>query len=261
MANKVVSIEDRIPKLKEQRRKRANRRLLILIVVLFFVILGIVYFQSPLSKVGDVFIQGNGYTDSAIILEKSGITNQTPILMLREDKVEKHILSLPQLKSASIKTIFPNKVEITVKEYERIAYIAENDVFYALLENGEKISAYELHSPFSGPILKGFEEPDLLQLAAKQLSKLPLEIKNAMSEVVYSPKKTDRYRIVVYMNDGFEVHANLKTFSEKMVYYPSLIKQLDPNQRGILDMEVGLFFRSYSSQEEKVEESGEDHER
>ena len=48
---KVVSIEDRIPKLKQQRRKKANRRLILLLLLFFIFIAFILYFQSPLSHV------------------------------------------------------------------------------------------------------------------------------------------------------------------------------------------------------------------
>jgi cell division protein FtsQ len=50
------------------------------------------------------------------------------------------------------------------------------------------------------------------------------------------------------MNDGFEVRATLRTFSDKMVHYPSIISQLDPNKKGIIDLEVGSFFKAYESE-------------
>jgi cell division protein FtsQ len=47
------------------------------------------------------------------------------------------------------------------------------------------------------------------------------------------------------MNDGFEVSASIKSFSGKMAHYPSIISQLDPNKKGIIDLEVGSFFKAY----------------
>ena len=46
------------------------------------------------------------------------------------------------------------------------------------------------------------------------------------------PKETDDYRISLFMNDGFEVSATLRSFSEKMIHYPSIISQLDPKHKG-----------------------------
>ena len=76
----------------------------------------------------------------------------------------------------------------------------------------------------------------------KELDKLPSEILNSISEIYYSPKKTDLYHISLFMNDGFEVSATLRSFSEKMVHYPSIISQLDPNKKGLIDLEVGSYF-------------------
>lgn len=260
MANKVVSIEDRVPKLKEERKKRANRRLLILILLLFFIFACIAYFQSPYSKVGDVVIKGNMYTQSNQILQQSGLTEKPPLLLLKEERVKKNITTLPQLKSASMKVSFPNKVEIVVEEYERLAYLFEENGMKVLLENGESISLDGMVTQFSGPIVKGFDQKEHMKLLARQLAEMPTEVKNAISEIIYSPKKTDKYRIIAYMNDGFEVHASLRTFGSKMAYYPSIVKQLDPDVKGIIDMEVGLFFRSYQSMEEDGLESGEESE-
>ena len=97
-------------------------------------------------------------------------------------------------------------------------------------------------------------------MLSKQLSALPEEIEFHL-EIIHSPKKTDELSIIAFMNDGNEVHATLRTFAEKMQYYPALVKQLEPDQKGIIDMEVGTFFKSFDSDngdvdiEERREES------
>ena len=48
---------------------------------------------------------------------------------------------------------------------------------------------------------------------------MPEEIRNSISEIIYTPKKTDEYSINAFMNDGNEVRATLRTFAEKMKYY------------------------------------------
>jgi len=59
------------------------------------------------------------------------------------------------------------------------------------------------------------------------------------------------------MNDGNEVSATIRTFAKKMSHYPSIIGQLDPNQKGIINLEVGSFFKSYESEGAKTDDSGE----
>ncbi|CAH0311033.1 Cell division protein DivIB [Peribacillus frigoritolerans] len=85
----------------------------------------------------------------------------------------------------------------------------------------------------------------------EELDKLPDEIQNAISEIHYAPTKTDEYHIVMFMNDGFEVSATSRTLYEKMIHYPSIVSQLDPNVKGVIDLEVGSYFKAYEDAEQK----------
>lgn len=251
MAEKVISIEDRIPKLREKRKKRANRRLAFILFLFFLLMLSILYFQSPISRLDGMDVKGNRYVDRSAIVRASGLTEKTIVLNIDEEKVEKRILSLPEIKKATVKTVLPNHVEIRVVENERVGHLRKDGKTYVLLENGE-FTDPSGQAPLSlGPLLDQFDDPEIIEKAARELEQMPDEIRNAISEIIYSPSKTDPYRIIAFMNDGMEIHATLKTFAEKMEYYPSLIKQLEPGQKGIIDIQVGMFFRSYESGNEE----------
>ena len=56
---KVLSLEDRIPKIKEHRRRKANRRLILLLSLFFLLIVCVVYFQSPFSQIKRIDVLGN----------------------------------------------------------------------------------------------------------------------------------------------------------------------------------------------------------
>lgn len=56
---KIVNIEERIPKIKEQRKQKANRRLISFIMLFFIMVLIIVYLQTPISKVSTISVTGN----------------------------------------------------------------------------------------------------------------------------------------------------------------------------------------------------------
>ena len=86
------------------------------------------------------------------------------------------------------------------------------------------------------------------------LEELPEVVMNSISEIHSQPIKTDRYLIKLYMNDGYEVNASLRTFSDKMAHYPSIVSQLDPSKKGVIDLEVGSYFKAYEAEEaEEVE--------
>lgn len=254
----IVSIEDRIPKLKEQRRKKANRRLITLLLLFFFLIICIVYFQSPLSNVKNVVVSGNELYSRDVLINKSGITQKTNIWKIDSGEIERKIEKSPEIKEATIETKLPSTVYIKVKEYKRIAYISKEKLFLPVLENGQMLNEKQMTEiPVNAPILIGFKEGRVLNEMIEGLEELPREVLNSISEINYTPKETDEFHITLFMNDGYEVSATLRSFSDKMSHYPSIASQLDPNVKGIIDLEVGSYFKAYETEgAENLEEEG-----
>jgi cell division protein FtsQ len=260
---KVVSIEDRIPKLKEQRKKKANRRIIILLTLFFLLVISIVYFQSPLSKIREIHVTGNSYIPTNDIIEASNLTDKTVVFNLKKDDIKKRILTLPEVKNVDVSIKFPNDVSIQIEEYRQLGYIMQEGTLKPLLETGS-VNHY-LNGAMNpiGPVITNFGDKDILNVLVKQLKVMDEEIRNSISQIIYSPKDTDKFGIIAFMNDGFEVRGTLRTFAEKMSYYPAVVKQLPPDNKGIIDLEVGLFFKSYQSElnrEADEEESEEDSE-
>lgn len=259
MPNKVVSLEDRLPKLKEQRRKRANRRLIILLFFFFLFVCGFIYIQSPFSRVEELTIDGNYFASKEKIIKASKLTDKSIVLNLKKSSLENRILQVPEVKKVKIDMKFPNHVIIKVEEYRQIGFLYNEGQAKPLLENGHVTRITSEMTTQPGPVLKNFDKNKPLQMTTKELKTMPDEIRQLISEIIYSPKNTDPYSIIAFMNDGNEVHATLRTFAEKMNYYPDIVKQLQPEEKGIIDLEVGAFFKSYQSIKE-TEESGEENE-
>ncbi len=252
---KIVSIEDRIPKLKQQRKKKANRRLILMLFLFFTLILCIIYFQSPLSKVRNLTITGNESISIDDVKEKSGITTDTNIWKINRSDTEALIEKLPEIENANVSIKFPNTVHIQLNEFEKLAYLSQGRDFIPVLSNGEVLqNGLTQEIPVNAPILISFKEGEVLNEMISSLKLLPEEILSTISEIHHNPSETDAYRILLYMNNGFEVNATLRNFTEKMVHYPSIISQLDPSQKGVIDLEVGSFFKAYKVEEaEEVE--------
>jgi cell division protein FtsQ len=248
---KIVSLEERIPKLKQHRKKKANRRLTFLLSLFLLLILTVVYFQSSLSQVKDIVITGNHLVSKELVLEKISISKGTNVWSVDRSETERELKKVPEVSGAEVKLQLPNTVTIQVKEYEKAAYLISETRFYPILENGVLLDSRELASlPTDAPILIGFKEDDILKEMVTELKLLPSEIKNSISEIVLSPKKTDPYHVSLYMNDGYEVSASIRTFSEKMVHYPSIVSQLGESSKGVIDLEVGSYFREYDTEGE-----------
>lgn len=247
--SKIVALEDRIPKLKEQRRRKANRRLIFMLFLFFTLIAVVAYVQSPLSHVKKVTVIGNEMYSTSELINKTGLSSKTNIWKVKTKEVVAKLTSLGEIKKASVKIQWPNTIMIQVQEHNRIAYLEKNKAYFPVMENGKVIKdrkTNEITGNF--PILSDFKEGEVLDEMVTGLRNLPNEILNSISEIHYTPNKTDKYHISLFMNDGFEVSATISTFSEKMVNYPSIISQLDPNKKGIIDLEVGSFFKAYDTQ-------------
>jgi len=251
---KIVALEDRIPKLKEQRRRKANKRLVLLLILFFTMIVVVAYSQSPLSHVKNITVIGNDMYSDAELIKTSGITNSTNIWKVSKSDIASKLQRLSEIKQAKIKVHWPNTIQIQVQEHIRVAYLQQDKNYFPIMENGKILKDKKTEIiPVNSPILFEFKEGDVLNQMVKELKILPSEILNSISEIHYSPKKTDQYHISLFMNDGFEVSATLRSFSEKMVHYPSIISQLDPNKKGIIDLEVGSYFKAFEPEVEEKE--------
>lgn len=251
---KIVALEDRIPKLKEQRRRKANKRLIFLLFLFFTMIAVVAYVQSPLSHVKKITIKGNEMLSTNEIISKTWITEETNIWSIKKKEIANELQGLSEINRAEVKINWPNSITIHIQERKKVAYLEKENSYYPVMENGKVLKDRKLSEiPVNAPILFKFKEGAILKEMIAELDRLPDSILNSISEIHYSPKKTDDYHISLFMNDGFEVSATLRSFSDKMVHYPSIISQLDPNQKGIIDLEVGSYFKSYETEVEESE--------
>ncbi|WP_082220304.1 cell division protein FtsQ/DivIB [Domibacillus robiginosus] len=255
---KIISIEDRIPKLKQIKKKKSNRRLLLLLSLFFALILLVVYLQSSLSKVSEIHVQGNSLVTTQEIIKQSGLQTGSSIWAAGKGRAEEVLLKDDRIKNAEVTIGFPNDLKITVEEHKEIAYAAQKRGLYPILQNGKILSQPLSGAPLQLPILYDFKEGKALDLFVKASQTLPDEVYNTISEVYYDPKKNNSLHIKAFMTDGFEVSATLSTFAEKMVYYPSISTQLNPEVKGVIDIEVGSYFKAYDpEQQQKIAEEAE----
>lgn len=227
---KVVNIEERIPKIKEQRKRKANRRLITFILLFFTMMLIIIYLQTPISKVSKVEIKGNKNVSKEQIISLSSIhKGQTEFWSLSKQKAAEKIEQNKLIKKAEISKQLPNKIAISIEEYKSIAFLQKHNVYYSVLENGTVLPE-EVTPTDIGPTLNNWEEDEKLVQMAKQLNKLSDSVKKSISEINYTPQKSNPWLIKLYMNDGYIVTASLKTFGQKMNSYPAIVKE--PAERG-----------------------------
>lgn len=256
----VVSIEDRIPKLKQARKKKANRRLIFYLSIFFILISIIVYLQSPLSHIKHIKVQGNQFLSTEEVIDLSELTTTTNIWTVDWTSAEKAIEQHQVIHSADVIRKLPWTVNIQLKEYGHIGYIKQNEKYYPILENGEIVQSINQSTIGDAPLLSNFTNEKYLSNMSKELHQLPDSIVDLISEISWQPTEKNKNKIILYMNDGYLVDGTIKEFSEKMKAYPSIVAQLEPGEEGIIHIGVGSYFEKTdtSSDRQEGEEDPED---
>ncbi|MCM3759353.1 FtsQ-type POTRA domain-containing protein [Alkalihalobacillus oceani] len=255
---KVVTINERIPTLKEQRKQRANRRLLFFLSFFFLLLLVMVYFQSPLSHVKNVTVEGNQFVSDEKVVELSGIKGGTSIWNLDKAAIIDRLLDDDEISAASVERKWFNTVNLVVREHARIGYLYANEHYYPILETGRYLAELPRQEyPADAPLLMNFEQGEALAEMAAELSKVPPQLIERISEIFLTPNESDPLALVLYMTDGNEVHSTIRGFSEKIAPYPSIVSDLDPEKKGILHMRMSPYFEEFVVEEEEDDSEGE----
>ncbi|MET3563479.1 cell division protein FtsQ [Enterococcus rotai] len=252
------SFADRLPKIKEVRNKRLYRRLTLIVSVFLIAIVIVLYFVSPLSKLGSISVTGSEAVDSQKIIVQSklekgkSLWEQFGDRKIYEEKIERQ---LPRVKKATISLNGINSFNIKIEEYKVVALESANNVFHPILENG-KILPEEMKAPVSGmPVFQNFKDQAIIKNLMNSYNKLPEDLKQNISEIRYAPSNANKELINLHMKDANEVIVNISQLEEKMAYYSKVASQME--KPGIIDMEVGIFSYPFNNEatEESVEES------
>lgn len=258
---KVIDIEERIPSMRERRRRRANRKFIFVVVIFLIALLSIFYFQSSMSRIGKLNVSGANIHEPSYYLEKSGIQEGEGLWSFTKKKVEERLGEVEGVQKVEVSRKWFRDVAITMTEWRPIAYIEDEGRYGLLLENGEVFIPEKLSPEEDAPILNGFEDKDIQNKLTVQLKDMENNVYQLISEIIYTGTKTEPNRITVFMDDGYEVQVLIPTFAEKMIYYPQIIAQLNGDEKGVIDMEVGTYFTPYSQiygPKEMVEEDEEE---
>ncbi|WP_163654358.1 cell division protein FtsQ/DivIB [Listeria sp. PSOL-1] len=252
---KIVSIEKRIPELRKYRKKKLVRHLAILIGFFAILILITLYFLSPFSKVGGIYVNGTKQLTENEVRAESGIKEKQFVFAINNKKVSQTLQKNKLIKKAEVKKEGINHYQINITENNTIGYQQKGALYYDILENGYLMNSRARKFPIGNQmIFVGFKNGETLKAMVKELKQLPEDVKQAISEIHLQPEKNDKERILLYMNDGNKVSATISSFAEKMKYYPSIVGQLKPGQKGTIDLEVGSYFQSYYKQNQENKE-------
>lgn len=232
------------------------QRYIPIVVVNVLVIIILAYFISPYSKVDSISVEGNQVVYDQEIIDQSGLkSGDTVVEVMRsfEEVADEIVDQLPQISATSVQLKGMNKIVIQVEEYDTVAYIAKDEAYLRVLENGTVLDDVFTVSIGNQPVLSKFEEGKTLNMMIEELSKLNTPILNLISEIELVESRSNPLFIRVYMNNGNRVLSTIPGFSEKIPYYPQMVQAVE-GRKGVFDMEAGVFFIPFIDGES--EESG-----
>jgi cell division protein FtsQ len=188
------------------------------------------------------------------VIEISGITNQISYFRVIPRQAEEKLAKRKEIKKAVVKKIFPHKIVVTIEEYKTTGYLQKDKKLYPLLENGTMLTALSGSTvPVAAPLLLGFDEEEIIQELSSELIKVSPGIFRSISEIHFNPLPADPLHLVLYMNEGYEVGVTVRNFAEKMEAYPLIIKQLKPEDKVVIHLELGAYIEYLNMGENRNE--------
>ena len=242
--DKVIDIEERIPTLRERRKKRTNRKFVALLFIFLTLLAILLYSQSKYSEIRTITIEGAVLFEQENYQAASGLNLGDSMWSFDAGAVAQQLEKLEWVEEASVKKNWLTGVEIKLKEYIQMGYLDHGNSYQIVLSNN--LALDQPVTEVDGPIYSNFENEEKRENLIDQLLEVDPEVLQLISQVILDPEQNDADYVTLYMNDGNEIRGILSTLAEKMNYYPSVIAQLEDDQKGVIDMEVGIFFRSYA---------------
>lgn len=220
---------------KRVRKRKLNFLKVIIFLLIIYLIFHLLVFISGI-KTKNIIIKNSNYLTDEEIIKIANLEKYPPFFRTSTLKAEKKLEENNLIKESDIKRKFNFVLEINIIE-EKILYKRKNDNIYVLADEKE----VTLDNKISGiPILINYTPKNIAKKLNKKLSNIDDNVLRKISEIEYSPNKTDDERFSLYMNDGNLVYITLSKTKE-LNYYIDIVKKLN-GKNGILNLDSGSYF-------------------
>ena len=225
-------MEEKARKIKEQfsSHKRASK--VIFIVSVFLVLLVALSIVTSilllLFPVGEIEVSGNSRYSYSEIIEASGVKKGSPLYYVNGKRASNRVLSSkPYLESVTVKSYFPNRVKIEIREFDQI-YLVKHERGYAYINKDfeilEIIESAPEYEKFSGifikleNVLSGDVGDVYCAEDSKRASELLLNLKeNGFYEYLNIIDVEDKYTVSFIINKRYKfVIGAMTDISEKI---------------------------------------------
>ena len=145
----------------EEQARSSVRRSLVLLAVLAGVGCVAWFFVSPLMSVRTVVVDGAGRSAVDEILSEERVVEGRPMVAIRVGAIEEHLVADPWIESASVKVVFPTRVEVKIREREPVAWVRFDDRWGLLADEGILVDYADTPVPIRSQVRIPVEDPGL----------------------------------------------------------------------------------------------------
>ncbi|SDM90707.1 cell division protein FtsQ [Paenibacillus sp. yr247] len=255
-----MSEDRKVPALPVTKpRARTNRKLLVFLFIFFMTILIILFFQSSLSRISAIEVEGNELMASDAIGQASQIAVGDRFFAVSSQTIEQRIAKLPMIKTAAVKKRFPGIIHITVQEFPKVAFqIGGDGKKQAVLADGAVVQLSSGSIPLDMPILTGWTDGDPNKAAlCKVLGEIPESALSDISEIKPDPSEPYPDKIKLYTRSQFEVYTTIAYLPEKIDNLPAYIASLQEDHitNGVIKMLEVEYHAPFEPNEESKTET------
>ena len=237
--------QDKKPKKAPRRLSQARRRALVLVIGFAVAVVITVISILPVSRIASVRVTGTDTATGQAIVQASqlrphqSLITVYPRMVAANHRIKQNVNSVRQVKVQLV----GQQVILHVREYPIVGYQRKANRYYKVLASGAVGRTGIRRISGNYPVFYGFK-PGELRVMAAQVNRLPVKVRQAISEIHAQPNRIDPQRVHLYMNSGNEVIARVDTFASKMKYYPAIAAKM--KAKGVVDFEVGAYSYPFS---------------
>ena len=247
MANKKIKTSGKISKQKEiEKKKRKKRKTTLILVIIILVVGGISTYllTSPSFNIQEITITGNKVLSPQKVKQLAEIGKGDNIFSKLGIVMKVRLKQNGYISDAQIKKIYPNKVEIEVKEREKRFQIKLDTDGYIYIDEQGYILEYgvdKLEIPtIIGMDLTQADFETKHRLDEKDLNKMEniLQIREECKYIEISDKITqyqvqDEY-IITLENEGITINFGDTSNLKNRIYYVNAILKQEAGNRGTI---------------------------
>ncbi|WP_322905088.1 cell division protein FtsQ/DivIB [Paenibacillus campi] len=223
------------PSPKRRRKITPRFKWIVMLSILFVVMLGVVFWFSPLGKISQITFTGNAFTSKEDLLAATKLAKGDAFYGTSAATIKARLQTIPAIEDATITKDFPGKIDIHVQEYPVVAYeLATSGELTAILQNGTAVRADDRGVAVEKPVLTQWADYEQEKIAlCKVLGTIPNELTSDISEIMPSPTVSFPDRIMIYTRSQFEVITSISLLADKVEYLNQVIETQPP---GIITM-------------------------